>query len=136
MQEIPRSYKEAQDAITYGKMLHQESSVVAFDELGVFRILCKFAERNSIEEFVPKPLLIISKYDRENESDLLKTLQVFLECNGNASKAAKELFIHYKTILYRLERIKEITQLNLEDNKNRLELEMGLKMLRLKGNNA
>ncbi len=133
-EEIPRSYKEAQDALTYGGMLHKESSVVAFSELGVFRILCKFAERNSLEEFVPKPLLKILKYDQENEADLLKTLQVFLECNGNASKAAKELFIHYKTILYRLERIKEVAQLDLEDNENRLELEMGLKMLRLMGN--
>lgn len=134
MDEIPRSYKEAQDALTYGGMLRNGCSIVAFSELGVFRILCKFAERNSLEEFVPKPLLKILKYDQENEADLLKTLQVFLECNGNASKAAKELFIHYKTILYRLERIKEVAQLDLEDNQNRLELEMGLKMLHLLNN--
>ena len=44
---------------------------------------------------------------------------------GNDSKAAKELFNHHKTILYRLERIKEVMQLDLENNKNRLELEMG-----------
>jgi len=136
VEEIPRSYKEAQDALTYGGMLHNECSVVAFSELGVFRILCKFAERNSLEEFVPKPLLKILKYDQENEADLLNTLQVFLECNGNASKSAKELFIHYKTMLYRLERIKEVAQLDLEDNKNRLELEMGLKMLHLMSNQA
>lgn len=136
VEEIPRSYKEAQDALTYGGMLHNECSVVAFSELGVFRILCKFAERNSLEEFVPKPLLKILKYDQENEADLLNTLQVFLECNGNASKSAKELFIHYKTMLYRLERIKEVAQLDMEDNKNRLELEMGLKMLHLMSNQA
>lgn len=136
LEEIPRSYKEAQDALTYGVMLYKENPVVSFSELGVFRILCKFAERNSLEEFIPKPLLKILKYDQENEADLLKTLQVFLECNGNASKAAKELFIHYKTILYRLERIKEVAQLDLEDNKNRLELEMGLKMLHLMSNQA
>jgi len=79
-------------------------------------------------------LLKILNYDQENNAELLYTLQVFLECNGNASKAAKELFIHYKTILYRLDRIKEVTQLDLEDNKNRLELEMGLKMLHLLNN--
>ncbi|MGE4272208.1 MAG: PucR family transcriptional regulator [Desulfitobacterium sp.] len=132
--EIPRSYKEALDALSYGGMLHDGNAVVAFSELGVFRILCKFAERNSLEEFIPKSLLKILKHDQENTAELLKTLEVFLECNGNASKAAKELFIHYKTILYRLERIKEIAQLDLEDSKNRLELEMGLKMLRLMEN--
>jgi len=134
IQDIPRSYKEAQDALTYGAMLHKESSIVGFSELGVFRVLCKFAEGNSLEEFLPKSLLKILNYDQENNAELLYTLQVFLECNGNASKAAKELFIHYKTILYRLDRIKEVTQLDLEDNKNRLELEMGLKMLHLLNN--
>jgi len=131
IEDIPRSYKEAQDALTYGSMLHKESSVIGFSELGVFRVLCKFAERNSLEEFLPKSLLKILNYDQENKADMLNTLQVFLECNGNASKAAKELFIHYKTMLYRLERIREVTKLDLEDNKNRLELEMGLKMLHL-----
>ncbi|MEM5817720.1 MAG: helix-turn-helix domain-containing protein, partial [Desulfitobacterium hafniense] len=82
-------------------------------------------------EFIPKALLKILRYDKDNEAELLKTLEVFLECNGNASRAAKELFIHYKTILYRLERIKEVGQLDLEDSRNRLELEMGLKMLHL-----
>ncbi|EHL06201.1 purine catabolism regulatory protein-like family protein [Desulfitobacterium hafniense DP7] len=130
-EEIPRSYKEALDALSYGGMISNESAIVAFSELGVFRILCKFAERNSLEEFIPKALLRILRYDKDNEAELLKTLEVFLECNGNASRAAKELFIHYKTILYRLERIKEVGQLDLEDSKNRLELEMGLKMLHL-----
>ncbi|MEL1135650.1 PucR family transcriptional regulator ligand-binding domain-containing protein [Desulfitobacterium sp. THU1] len=135
-EEIPRSYKEALDALSYGGMLHDGNAVVAFSDLGVFRILCKFAERNSLEEFIPKSLLKILKHDQENAAELLKTLEIFLECNGNASKAAKELFIHYKTILYRLERIKEIAQLDLEDSKNRLELEMGLKMLRLMENQS
>ncbi len=133
-EEIPRSYKEAIDALSYGEMTNKECSVVAFTELGVFRILCKFAEGNSLDEFIPKSLIQILKYDQENEGELVKTLEVFLECNGNASKAAKELFIHYKTILYRLERIKEIAKLDLEDSNTRLELEMGLKMLHLLGN--
>ncbi|NMA70218.1 MAG: PucR family transcriptional regulator [Desulfitobacterium sp.] len=132
--EISRSYKEAIDALSYGEMTSKECSVVSFTELGVFRILCKFAERNSLQEFIPKPLLKILEYDEENEGELVKTLEVFLECNGNASRAAKELFIHYKTILYRLERIKEIAKLDLEDSNIRLELEMGLKMLHLLGN--
>lgn len=135
-EEIPRSFKEAVDALSYGEMINNKSSMVAFSELGVFRILCKFSERNSLEEFIPKSLFKILKYDKDNEAELLKTLEVFLECNGNASKAAKELFIHYKTILYRLERIKEIAQLDLEDSKNRLELEMGLKMLYLMDNKS
>ena len=131
IQDIPQSYKEAQDAIRFGEMLHGDNVICSFQELGVLRILCKFGERNALEEFVPRPLRKLFDYDQINQGELLKSLKVFLECNGNASKAAKELFIHYKTLLYRLERIKDITELNLEDNKNRLELELGLKIMRL-----
>ncbi|TGE33460.1 PucR family transcriptional regulator [Desulfosporosinus sp. Sb-LF] len=134
--EIPRSFKEAQDSITFGRMIQGQHVIGAFSELGVFRILCKFAERNELQNFVPKPLLKLIEYDKANETDLLKTLEIFLECNGNASKAAKKLFIHYKTILYRLERIKEITGMDLEINEHRLEIEMGLKIIHLLGNEA
>lgn len=131
VEEIPRSFKEAQDAITFGRMIQGQHVIGAFSELGVFRILCKFAERDELHNFVPKPLLKLMEHDKANETDLLKTLEIFLECNGNASKAAKMLFIHYKTILYRLERIKEITGMDLETNEHRLEIEMGLKIVHL-----
>lgn len=131
IQDIPQSYKEAQDAILFGEMLHGDNVITSYEELGVLRILCKFGKRNALEEFVPRPLKKLFEYDQVNQGELLKTLKVFLECNGNATKAAKELFIHYKTLLYRLERIRDITELNLEDNKNRLELELGLKIMRL-----
>ncbi|WP_407314760.1 PucR family transcriptional regulator [Desulfosporosinus sp. SB140] len=134
--EIPRSFKEARDAITFGRMIQGQHVIEAFSELGVFRILCKFAEGNELKNFVPKPLLKLIEHDKNNETVLLKTLEIFLECNGNASKAAKELFIHYKTMLYRLERIKEITGIDLEANEHRLEIEMGLKIIHLLGNQA
>ncbi|MDQ7092929.1 PucR family transcriptional regulator ligand-binding domain-containing protein [Desulfosporosinus sp. PR] len=136
VEEIPRSFKEARDAITFGRMIQGQHVIEAFSELGVFRILCKFAERNELQNFVPKPLLKLIEHDKINETFLLKTLEVFLECNGNASKAAKELFIHYKTMLYRLERIKEITGMDLEANEHRLEIEMGLKIIHLLANES
>lgn len=133
IQDIPRSYKEAQDALVFGEMLYGENVISSFQELGVYRILCKFGEQNDLGEFIPPSLKKLIEYDKQNQGDLLKSLEIFLECNGNATKASKELFIHYKTLLYRLERIKEITGLDLEDNKNRLELELGLKIMHITG---
>jgi len=132
--EIPRSFKEAQDAITFGRMIQGQNVIGAFSELGIFRILCKFAEQYELQNYVPKPLLKLIEHDKVNETDLLKTLEIFLDCNGNASKAAKKLFIHYKTMLYRLERIKALTGMDLEINEHRLEIEMGLKIIHLLGN--
>ncbi|AFM39873.1 sugar diacid utilization regulator [Desulfosporosinus acidiphilus SJ4] len=131
IEEIPRSYKEAQDALIYGEMLQGEGAISWFQDLGVYRMLCKFGQTNNLDEFLPKALRKLFDYDQQNQTELLKSLQVFLEYNGNSSKAAKALFIHYKTLLYRLERIKEVTGLDLEDNQNRLELELGLKIIQI-----
>ncbi|MGC7873466.1 PucR family transcriptional regulator [Desulfosporosinus sp. SYSU MS00001] len=131
IEEIPRSYKEAQDALIYGEMLQGEDVISWFQDLGVYRMLCKFGQGNDLADFVPKSLKMLLDYDQQNQTELLKSLEVFLEFNGNASKAAKALFIHYKTLLYRLERIKEVTGLDLEDYKNRLELELGLKIIQI-----
>ncbi|WP_088227545.1 PucR family transcriptional regulator [Desulfosporosinus sp. FKB] len=131
IEEIPRSYKEAQDALIYGEMLQGEDVISWFQDLGVYRMLCKFGQGNDLADFVPKSLRILLDYDQQNQTELLKSLEIFLEFNGNASKAAKALFIHYKTLLYRLERIKEVTGLDLEDYKNRLELELGLKIIQI-----
>nr|MDA8227776.1 helix-turn-helix domain-containing protein [Desulfitobacterium hafniense] len=133
VEELPRSYREAHDAILFGQMIHGQEVIISYSELGIFRLLCGVSDKSSLLSFVPGPLKKLQEYDNENQSDLLKTLEVFFDCNGNASKAAKELFVHYKTILYRLERIKELTNLDLEKTNNRLELEIGLKILKLIG---
>ncbi|NLI90832.1 MAG: PucR family transcriptional regulator [Peptococcaceae bacterium] len=129
LEEIPRSFNEAQDAIVIGTRLFDKDLIISFEELGVYRLLSKFEERGVLKEFIPLPLIKLMEYDKENHGDLLETLEVFLENNGNASKAAKELFVHYKTILYRLERIKEITNIDFENKADRLQIELGLKII-------
>lgn len=132
LEELPRSYQEAKDAIAFGRLIHGGEVVVGFQELGVYRILCQLVEKGwKPEEFVPQALHALIAYDEQYNSNLLQTLEVLLECNGNASKAAKKLYIHYKTMLYRIERIKAVTGLDLDNRENRLELEMGLKIYHL-----
>ncbi|KUO61746.1 MAG: hypothetical protein APF84_15260 [Gracilibacter sp. BRH_c7a] len=129
VEQIAQSYEEAQDAINFAKILNE--NVVSFSELGIMRIFCKFAENNSLEEFIPGSVNALLKHDKENDTNLLNTLEVFLKANGNATRTAKELFVHYKTVLHRLERIKEIGSLDLNSNKYRLEAEIGIKMIRI-----
>ncbi|MBS3970158.1 MAG: PucR family transcriptional regulator ligand-binding domain-containing protein [Clostridia bacterium] len=128
--ELPKSYGEAKDAINFGKVIYGKEFILEFSELGVYRMICKFGDRKGLAEFMPEALNQLIEHDKNNQSEFINTLEVFLKYNGNASKAAKELFIHYKTILYRLEKIKKITNVDIEDNKVRLELELGLKILR------
>jgi DNA-binding PucR family transcriptional regulator len=65
-------------------------------------------------------------HDREHNSDLVRTLEVFFGANANASRAADLLFLHRNSLLYRLERVRELTGLDLKDHRNRFALQLGL----------
>lgn len=127
--QIAKSFQEAINAVNFGKTANEE--FVCFSELGIMRLLCKFGESNDLKEFIPKSINHLSAYDRENNANLLHTLEVFLGTNSNATQTSKELFVHYKTVLYRLEKIKEVGGIDLANNKDRLEAELGLKILSL-----
>ena len=71
------------------------------------------------------------EHDRRKQSDLVRTLSEFFTANGNLAKAAQELDVHRNTLVYRLERIAELTELDLDDSDNRLILHLALKTQRV-----
>lgn len=72
---------------------------------------------------VVRPLL---NYDRERRSDLVRTLRVYFASGANASETADRLFLHRNSLLYRLERIQNLTGLDLKEPGARLALQLGL----------
>lgn len=72
----------------------------------------------------------LQDYDRERGSDLVRTLAVYFDAAENASETADRLFLHRNSLLYRLERIQNLTGLDLKDTEVRLALQLGLLTLR------
>ena len=68
----------------------------------------------------------LKEYDRTRRSDLVLTLKTYFAAGANASEAADRLFLHRNSMLYRLERIQNLTGLNLKDHKAALALQLGL----------
>ena len=126
--EIPKSYREAHDALDLGETLNGLDSITAFSELGIFRLLRHIKDTSALVQFIPESLKELLDYQQANQADLLKTLKVYLECNQNVAQTAKILFIHYKTVVYRLERIKEITGMDFIDSEEMLSVRVGLKI--------
>lgn len=122
-----KSYKDALEAITAGEILG-EGNIVYFDNLGIYKILCQENLREEIDKFYKINLEPLVEYDAKKSTELVKTLEAYFEYNGNLKKMSDALFTHYNTILYRLTRIKEITGVNLESAKDRLNLEIALKI--------
>lgn len=131
MNEIPKSYREAQDALDLGETLNGLESITAFSELGIFRLLRYVKDSSALIQFIPHSLKELLEYQQANQADLLETLKTFLECNQNAAQTAKLLFVHYKTVVYRLERIKEITGMDFDDSEEMLSVRVGLKIYEL-----
>ncbi|NLW07481.1 MAG: hypothetical protein GX039_05835, partial [Clostridia bacterium] len=129
--ELCTSYQEALDALRFGRIVNGRGSVTVFSELGIFRLLCQVPDRNILLSFIPESLKKLIRYDQKNKTELARTLEVYLDNNGSLKKSAEQLIVHYKTMFYRIERIREITGLDLESNITRLELQVGYKVLQL-----
>lgn len=86
-------------------------------------------KKHALPEFVHPELEVLEAYDRQHASSLLQTLQVFLRENCSHTAAARELFIHRSTLLYRLERIGELTEIDLTDPAERIRLQLSFYVL-------
>lgn len=125
---LRKSYLEALKALVIGKSLLGKERVIHFGQLGVYRLLQQITDWNELETFYRETVLPLDNHDRNSNSDLVKTLNAYFECNGNLKQVSKKLYTHYNTVLYRIERIEAITGLDLKSHEHRLNLLIGLKI--------
>ncbi|MBI2860338.1 MAG: helix-turn-helix domain-containing protein [Chloroflexi bacterium] len=123
------SFQEALRALTMGRQLFGDGAVVYFGDLGIYRLLFS-SEKSELKTFCEEHLGQLAEYDRKNAGELLRTLEVFLKCN-NISETARRLHVHRNTLLYRLNRIQEISAIDLEDGETRLALHLALRALQV-----
>ena len=120
--QLPRSYREARQALETRQFSRSSDGVTCFAELGIYRLLATGENRQDIEAYVQEWLGRLLEYDGERGSNLVQTLHQYLECGGNYDSTAETLVIHRSTLRYRLQRIREITNLDLADVETRLNL--------------
>lgn len=130
IRSVSKSYSDAIEAISAGEILG-DGKVIHFDSLGIYKILCQDHLKEELESFYQTTLEPLVEYDNRKSTELVKTLEAYFEHNGNLKKMADALYTHYNTVLYRISRIKEITNIDLENAKDRLNLEIALKIKQL-----
>jgi len=128
--ELWKSYKEAKRAVEYQKRAF-DKKLIYYDDLGIYRILSFEGLQPELNQFYKEMLEPLVKYDREKGTELVSTLKKYFECEGNLKEMSDELYIHYNTAVYRLQRIKDITGNNFEDYNDRLNLQIALKILEI-----
>ncbi|MER3436541.1 MAG: CdaR family transcriptional regulator, partial [Chloroflexota bacterium] len=100
--------------------------LTGFDDLGVYRLLFAAQDLPELRTFHDEALGPLIEYDRENGADLIRTLEAFFAARCGPKEAAALLGVHRNTVLYRLERIRELTRLDLDDADVRLRLHLAL----------
>lgn len=105
---FPGAYREAQDTLNLGDILNKGSFVSHYEDYRMFHLIKEIKDTDSLREFLNEKLGKLIAYDQTNEIDLMNTLKVIMEENFNIKKAAEKLFIHYNTLRYRVEKIKEL----------------------------
>jgi len=125
-----KNFLEAVEALELGQQVWGVGSVTLFADMGVYRLLSSIKD-DELAHYLPRGLLKLVQYDQSNKTDFVKTLECYLKNGGIGNRAAAELFIHYKTLQYRLERIAQITEINLSSGERRLDLHLGLKIMEI-----
>ena len=130
-QRLKESYYEASQAIKYIEIIRQvtgdkNKSVVHYSNLGFFQIFGEIDDVTELERYIPETLKKLYLYDDEHKGELITTLQMYLRNNQSIKKTASAMFVHYRTISYRLEKIKQISGINFDDANEVLAVSNGL----------
>lgn len=129
---VRRSYREARKAVAIAERVWGPGGVVHFDDLGVYTVLDAAMASEQLERFLAGVRSLV-EYDQAHGTELVRTLEAFFAHNGSVRRVAAALYLHYNTVLYRLERIQQLTGMDLKDPDCRLSLQIALKAARLTG---
>jgi sugar diacid utilization regulator len=110
-------------------------ALVSFEETGAYRLLLPAMTEDPAElrRFHGETVAALIAYDEEYETELVRTLETFLDLDANVAKTAERLFTHRHTIRYRLERVRELSGFDVSSTEGRERLSLGLKAMRVLG---
>jgi sugar diacid utilization regulator len=110
-------------------------TVLAFDATGAYRLLLPAMSEDpaELQRFYAETVEPLTVYDEQYATDLVQTLETFLDCDGNVAQTAARLYTHRHTIRYRLERVRDLCGLDVSSTDGREKLGLGLKAMRVLG---
>jgi purine catabolism regulator len=129
---LQRAYEHALEALALLPALGDDRKVAQFDELGILHWLHAVPQDLLAENAFARSIQRLAEHDRARGAELLHTLEVFLECDGNSVRAAERLIVHRHTLKYRLQRIEELCEVDLSDPLCKLNLRAALLSRRMR----
>jgi DNA-binding PucR family transcriptional regulator len=131
--DLYRAGNEARLAVNVGEA--EGHPLLAFEDTGAYRLLLPAMSEDpgELQRFYAETIEPLAAYDEQYETELVATIEAYLENDGNVAATAKRLFTHRHTIRYRLERAKELCGHDVSSTEGREKLGLGLKAMRVLG---
>ena len=123
-----KSFSEACSALSFSMLSQGGKEIAHFDDLGVYRILFDYKNREELFQLYRDTVGVISEYDKRNQTEYLQTIRVYFAQNYSINNTAKKLFVHYNTILYRLNKINSLFRIDLGNEEERINLYVSLRV--------
>lgn len=125
------SFKDAQEALKLGRKKKGPGCCIHFDDTGMDRALLRIAQDKAMSEIVNNTIKSLLEYDKQKNANLIETVMVYNANQGRTSQTARDLHLHRHTLLYRLKKIEQITNLSLFEPEDRFLLELSIKLWKL-----
>jgi DNA-binding PucR family transcriptional regulator len=131
--DLHRAGNEARLAVNVGEA--EGRTQLAFEDSGSYRLLLPAMSEDpgELQRFYAETVEPLSAYDEQYETELVATVEAYLDNDGNVAATAKRLFTHRHTIRYRLERVRELCGHDVASTEGREKLGLGLKAMRVLG---
>lgn len=134
VQGIPRSFQEAKEAVYLGcrvtsgggGAIHEYSTLEP-------EALLQHLPESELNHYFTATVEKLIRYDEENGTELLRTLEIYLYCGGKLGDAARILFVHRNTVKFRIARIEDLLEISLDDGNVSFRLQLGMCVSRLLG---
>jgi sugar diacid utilization regulator len=129
------AYSEAEVALEIGHRIHGPASISTFARTGTYKLLFRVLqeEPEELESFYSETLEPVVRYDSRYGTELVHTLTTYLGNDASTARTAADLFAHRHTIRYRLDRVRELTGLDVDKSEDRDRLTLGIKAMQLLG---
>ncbi|KEF35978.1 regulator of polyketide synthase expression [Schinkia azotoformans MEV2011] len=128
LEDYYSSYQQALQTLNVVNNRFRDTSFALFDELGGYALLHELKNSSVTNLFTSKYIDPLLKYSKEKNADLFHTLRVFLNNHGNLSKTSNDLFIHRSSLLYRIERIESLLEIDLNDPDHRFNIMLAYRL--------
>lgn len=111
-------YARAKAAVQMARK--RKKDLLYFDEMGLYRLLYMVDDNRLLGEMAEEPLRPLLEYDRKHHANYVDTLELYLKHNGSIQAVSEEMFTHRNTVIYRMNKIKELLGTNLEQTEERI----------------